>query len=121
MLRALAAVTLVRRGFVAIGGQAMNDRAAGGDYVRIKQIILRPEERAPNLPPETRATALQLWVNGRLVSGPASLGDTVVIETAIGRRLEGQLVDLHPRYAHDFGDPQPELMDAARKMHERLP
>ena len=94
--------------------------AATGDYVRIKQIILRPEERAPNLPLETRATPLQLWVNGHLVSGPASVGDTVVVETAIGRRLEGELVDVHPRYAHDFGDPQPELLEAARRMQEQL-
>ncbi len=96
-------------------------RAEPGDHVRIRQTILRPEERAPNLPPETRATPLQLWVNGRLVSAPAELGDTVWIETAIGRRMEGELVDLHPRYAHDFGDPQPELLEAARRMRERLP
>lgn len=95
-------------------------RAEPGDHVRIRRIVLQPAERAPGLPPETREVPLELRVNGRLTGGPARLGETVVVETAIGRRFEGELVDLHPRYDHDFGDPQPELLEAARRMRERL-
>ncbi len=111
---------LARRTQTAVLSSEVMLRAAAGDYVRIKQVVLRPEERAPNIPAETRATPLQMWVNGHLTSGAASVGETVTIETAIGRRLEGELVEIHPRYAHDFGDPQPELLEAGRRMVERL-
>lgn len=96
----------------------MPERAVREDWVRIHQVLLEPAERAPNLPKETRATPLQVWVCGHLLSDSAALGDHVSIRTPIGRELEGELVTIWPRYDHDFGEPQPELLAAARRFQE---
>lgn len=95
--------------------------ATRGDWVRITRTILEPGERSPNLPEDTRATPFQLWINGYLDQDAAAVGDDVVIRTAIGRTQYGRLVTIGPRYAHDYGDPQPELLAAADDLRRRAP
>ncbi len=80
-----------------------------GSWVQIEQVVLEPEERAPQVPEDTKAVPLKLWVKGTLLED-ASIGDTVEIETAIGRRLTGKLVAENPPYTHGFGRPVPELL-----------
>jgi hypothetical protein len=95
-------------------------RARRGDWVRIHRIILEPDYRAGNLPVDTRATPFQVWTNGFLDDESAKIGDQATIRTAIGRLLAGRLTDLNPRYAHDFGDPQSELLAAGEELRSLL-
>jgi hypothetical protein len=95
-------------------------KARRGDHVRIRWIVLRPEERAPGIPEDTRATPFVAWVNGSLEEDAATIGQRVHVRTEIGRVLEGELVEIAPRAAHDFGSPQPELLAAGRQLGEIL-
>jgi len=85
-----------------------------GSWVQIEQVVLRPEERAPQVPEATKAVPLMLWVKGTLLED-ATLGETVEIETAIGRRLSGRLVAENPPYIHGFGRPIPELLAVGKE------
>ncbi len=84
-------------------------KVAKGSWVQIEQVVLEPGQRAPQVPEDTKAVSLMLWVKGTLLE-EASVGDTVEIETAIGRRLTGKLVAENPPYIHGFGRPIPELL-----------
>ncbi|HHY81052.1 MAG TPA: 2-amino-4-ketopentanoate thiolase [Thermoanaerobacter sp.] len=93
--------------------------AQKGDWVKIKQVILEPEERAENIPQDTKETPLTMWVKGLLLQD-GEIGDTVKIKTFTGRIVEGVLVEVNPRYIHDFGNPIPELIKAGIKAREIL-
>lgn len=80
-----------------------------GEWVQIYSIVLKPEERAPQLPEDTKKVPLELRVKGFLLED-ARIGDEVTIETVIGRRVSGKLEKVNPRYEHDFGNPIPELL-----------
>lgn len=80
-----------------------------GAWVEIEQIVLRPEERAPSLPPETKAVPYVMRVSGFLVED-AELGQETTIRTIIGRELRGTLRVLNPGYSHSFGETVPELL-----------
>ncbi|EIW01309.1 hypothetical protein SAMN04244560_00045 [Thermoanaerobacter thermohydrosulfuricus] len=93
--------------------------AQKGDWVKIKQVILEPEERAENIPQDTKETPLTMWVKGLLLQD-GEIGDTVKIKTFTGRIVEGVLVEVNPRHIHDFGNPIPELIKAGIKAREIL-
>ncbi len=84
--------------------------AQEGDWVQIHDIVLKVGKRAPNLPQETQEVPLELRVRGFLLDKEAKLGDQVMIETLIGRRLSGRLEGVNPVYQHNFGRPIPELL-----------
>jgi len=84
--------------------------ALRGDWVQIYQVVLPAGERAPQVPPETQAVPLEMWVKGFLLCDEARLGDDVDVETLAGRRLRGRMVAIEPAYDHDFGRPVPELL-----------
>lgn len=88
----------------------MMNSAKRGDWVRIHTTILEVGERAPQIPEETRAVPLDMWVNGFLVQAEAGLGQEATVRTLAGRELTGVLSDLCPVYAIDYGKPQPELL-----------
>ncbi len=90
----------------------MTDQVEPGTWVEVEQVVLEPDARAPQVPDDTREIPLLLRVHGRLL-GAGRLGEEVEIETRIGRRLRGRLVDPRPRYRHGFGAPVPELTAAA--------
>ena len=83
--------------------------AKKGDWVQIRQVVLAHEGRAPQVPEDTRATPLLLWVKG-FAQSDAAQGETVEIETMTGRRVKGELCAVNPRYIHDFGDFVPEFL-----------
>jgi hypothetical protein len=83
--------------------------AKKGDWVQIHQIILKPEERAPQVPEDTKKVPLELWVKGIALHN-AEIGEIVEIETTTGRILKGELTAINPRYTHDYGDFVPELL-----------
>jgi hypothetical protein len=74
-----------------------------GSWVRIKKVILRPEERADNLPLDTKLVPLVMWTKGYLLED-SKLGELVQIKTAINRSEEGILVEESPTFRHDYGD-----------------
>ncbi|HPQ37736.1 MAG TPA: 2-amino-4-oxopentanoate thiolase subunit OrtA [Synergistaceae bacterium] len=97
----------------------MNRKIPARAWVQIESVVLRPEERAPNVPEETRECPLLLWVKGFLKE-EALPGDTVEIETIIGRALSGKLLEENPPYEHDFGRPITELL-TVKEEFRRIP
>jgi hypothetical protein len=90
-------------------------RIAKGSWVQVEQVVMKPAERAPQVPEDTKAVPLMLWVKGTLLE-EASVGDTVEVETAIGRRMTGKLVAENPPYIHGFGRPIPELLGVGAEL-----
>lgn len=84
--------------------------AKKGDWVRVHTIVMPVGERAPQIPDETKAVPLEMWVNGFLVDEKADIGKEAVISTLAGRELRGVLTDIEPVYGIDYGRPQPELL-----------
>ncbi|MGB9615363.1 MAG: 2-amino-4-oxopentanoate thiolase subunit OrtA, partial [Fervidobacterium sp.] len=70
--------------------------AKKGDWVQIEVTILTPEERAPQVPDDTKKLPLQMRVKGFLLDEVASLGATVSIRTMTGRTVTGKLVSINP-------------------------
>lgn len=94
--------------------------AQRGDWVEIGRLILPAGERAPQVPPDTAKVPLEMRLRGFLLAEKAELGQEVVIQTRIGREVEGRLVVLQPRWSHDFGSPQAELLAIGRELRQIL-
>ncbi|WP_027308022.1 2-amino-4-oxopentanoate thiolase subunit OrtA [Caloramator sp. ALD01] len=90
-----------------------------GTYVQIHQIVLRPDERASNLPDETKNVPLEMWVKGYLNSD-ARIGDEVEITTLTNRKVIGTLVEVNPSYRHDFGKFVPEILKIGQDLRKIL-
>lgn len=90
-----------------------------GQWVRIHKVVLTPEERAPQVPDDTKKVPLEMWVKGYLKE-EAQIGDQVEIETVTGRSETGTLVELNPYYTHDFGKFVPELLKIDKQVREML-
>ena len=93
--------------------------AKKGDWVQIHQIVLKPEERAPQVPEDTKKVPLELWVKGFALHD-AKIGSMVEIETVTGRRVKGELTAINPRYKHDYGNFVPELLKVDMQLKEIL-
>lgn len=92
--------------------------AKKGDWVRLHIQILNPEERAPQVPDDTKQVPLEMWVKGILQSD-CEMGQEAEVITRTGRRMSGTLCEVNPKYTHSFGDFIPELMkigDQARQI-----
>ena len=83
--------------------------AKKNDWVQIHIDVLKPEERATNIPEDTRHVPLEMWVKGHLVNDEAEIGDTVTIKTKTGRTVTGTMCALNPSFTHNFGNYVPEL------------
>jgi hypothetical protein len=94
-------------------------RARKGDWVQIHRILLGPGERAPQVPPDTQAVPLEMWVKGFLVEG-GELGHPATVRTVAGREVQGTLVAVRPGPGHDFGEPVPELLTVGLEAREFL-
>ena len=97
----------------------MAERIARGTWVELERVILAPGERAPQVPEETQAVALEMRVKGVLVAD-AALGEPAEIVTPAGRRLKGRLREARPAYTHGFGSPVPELRAVGAELRARL-
>ena len=82
--------------------------ASKGTHVQISTVLLKPEERAKNLPEATAKTPLTAWLKGELMT-EAELYEPATIKTVTGRFVRGVLKDINPRHKHDFGDYVEEL------------
>lgn len=90
-----------------------------GKWVQISSVVLEAGDRAPNIPDDTQATPLKMWVKG-VLQDQADVGDRVTIKTVAGRLVEGELVRVHPNYTHSFGDYVPEITDIRLQLTELL-
>ena len=94
--------------------------AKKGDWVRIHKIVLEVGERATNIPEDTQNVPLEMWDKGFLLNDTANIGDEVEVETYIGRKVEGKLIEINPYWAHDYGKAVPELLYIGRQARELL-
>lgn len=94
-------------------------RCKPGEWVEVGLVLLEPADRAANLPEDTAAQPLRMWVKGYAVTA-ASLGETVEVETMTGRSVTGELTDINPGYTHTFGRPAPELTAVGRDLRLRV-
>lgn len=90
-----------------------------GEWVLIHDIILTPEERAPQVPDDTKKVPLETWVKGFLLED-AKIGDRVTVKTMTGRFVEGELLEVNPYYKHDYGKCVPELLQIGLQAKEIL-
>lgn len=94
--------------------------AKKGDWVLIHKIVLSPEERAPQVPEDTKKVPLELWVKGHLNQDSAEIGDEVTVTTRTKRIENGRLLEVNPTYAHSFGKFVPELLMISEQVREEL-
>jgi len=87
---------------------------AKGTWVEIERVLLKPEERAPNLPEDTRSTPYVLRISGFLQED-AELGAEVTVRSLIGHDHAGQLKVVNPSYNHSFGATVAELLTIGAK------
>ena len=90
-----------------------------GTWVQIVRIILKSEERAPQVPEDTKKVPLKMWVKGYLAHD-ANIGEEVEIKTLTGRIERGTLVTENPRFYHDFGDFVPEILKISEIVKNEL-
>lgn len=94
--------------------------AKKGDWVLIHRVVLTPEERAPQVPEDTKKVPLELWVKGHLNEDSAEIGDEVSVTTRTKRVERGTLLEVHPTYTHSFGKFVPELLAISEQVREEL-
>jgi len=97
------------------GGGSPGGRCRPGEWVQIESILLKPGERAPQVPEDTQAVPLVMRAKGFATAG-AEIGDEMEVRTIIGRLLRGRLIAVNPPYEHDYGRPLPELMPVAMEL-----
>ncbi len=83
--------------------------AKKGDWVLLHTVVLAPEQRAPQVPEDTRRVPLEMWTKGYLTHD-AEVGDEVEITTRTKRVLRGTLVEVNPQHRHGYGDFVPEIL-----------
>lgn len=88
-----------------------------GEWVMIHKIVLTPEQRAPQVPEDTKKVPLELWVKGYL-QDDAEIGDEVTILTRTKRTEKGTLLENNPYYKHNFGKFIPELLRVSEQVRE---
>ncbi len=93
--------------------------AKKGDWVQIQNVVLPAGHRAPQVPEDTQACDLKLWVKGVLLND-AEIGEEAEVKTVTGRVTKGTLCDVNPRYVHDYGEFQPELLQIELQLKEIL-
>jgi len=93
--------------------------AKKGDWVQVHQIVLKPEERAPQVPEDTSEVPLELWVKG-FIKTEANIGDEVEIITVTSRKVIGRLTAVNPGYTHGYGKFVPELLSIDSMVKEIL-
>ena len=101
------------------GVKGVKKSVAAGSLVDIGRIVLRAGERAPRIPDDTAGVPLEMKVKGILLTD-GQVGEEVEIETPIGRRLQGTLLETEPACTHGFGPPVPELALIGRELRALL-
>jgi len=95
-------------------------KAVKGDWVRIHKTVLSPAQRASQVPEDTKKVPLEMWDKGFLLADSADVGDEVEVETIIGRRIRGNMIDVNPQYHHSWGNGVPEILHIGRQLRSIL-
>jgi len=90
-----------------------------GTLVDLGVTILKAGERAPQVPADTANVNLEMKVKGILTSD-AKMGEEAEIETPIGRKIKGRVLEANPEYTHKYGSPIPELSPIGKEIREIL-
>ncbi len=90
-----------------------------GDFVRIHKVILTSDERAPQVPEDTKKVPLELWTKGFLISD-ANLGDEVTIKTLADREETGTLIEVNQAHDVNYGDFVPEIIQIGVTVKKEL-
>lgn len=90
-----------------------------GKLVQIHKIILKKEERASQVPEDTKNTPLEMWVKGYLCED-SKVGERCNVITVTGRKVEGTLVDGGLKYEYDFGNYVEELDEIKHRVFKIL-
>lgn len=93
--------------------------AKKNDWVRIHRIVLTPEQRAGQVPDDTKKVPLEMWVKGHLQED-AEIGEEVTVLTRTKREVTGTLVEVNPVYTHSFGKFVPELLTVSEQVWDAL-
>jgi len=96
-----------------------DQRCRAGDWVEVQSILLEPADRSKNLPEDTAAQPLRMWIKG-YAQADADMGAEVAVQTVTGRTVTGALSDINPGYFHTFGRPIPELVHVGTDLRARL-
>lgn len=96
------------------------ENAVKGMWVEIENEVLPAEERAPQIPEDTRQTPLRMWTRGFLIEESALLGETVSVRTLSQRVASGKMVVINPRFCHDFGNTVQELLETGVDIKKEL-
>lgn len=81
-----------------------------GTWVKIHNIVLTPEQRAPQVPDDTKKVPLEMWVKGHLMED-SEVGKIAKIKTRTNRIISGEIVEVNPTFTHSFGNFIPELLE----------
>ncbi|MBN1983618.1 MAG: 2-amino-4-ketopentanoate thiolase [Chitinivibrionales bacterium] len=93
-------------------------KAMKDDWVEISSIVLKPQERAAHIPPETAAVPLMMRCRGYALT-EAQTGEAISIRTLAGRILSGTLESVHPAFDHGFGQCVTALMQIRKQLRIR--
>jgi hypothetical protein len=94
-------------------------RCGVDDWVEVEAVLLDTADRSKNLPADTAAQPLRMWLKG-FAQTEANIGEEVTVRTVTGRTVSGSLSAINPGYFHTFGKPIPELVHVGRDLRERL-
>ena len=94
--------------------------AKKGDWIRIYKVVLKPEERQGNLPEDTKKVPFEMWDKGFLLNDSAEIGDIVEVETIIGRKISGELVEVNPNFEINYGVGVTETLYIGRQLRKLL-
>ena len=94
-------------------------KAVKNTWVEIGGVVLKKDERAPNLPDDTKQVPLEMRVKGFLLDD-AEVGGKAKIITPSGRTVRGTLTEINPVYTHMFGRPISELSPIAAEIRAIL-
>ena len=95
-------------------------KAKKGNWVRIYNVVLSAKERSSNLPEDTKKVPLEMWDKGFLLNEEASIGDKVSVETIIGRKITGKLVEVNPSFDISYGDCVVETLYIGKQLKDML-
>jgi 2-amino-4-ketopentanoate thiolase alpha subunit len=88
-----------------------------GTWVEVEEIVLKPEDRATNIPDETKKTPLKSFLRGKCLND-CELGHEITVETNIGRIASGTVVDIEPGYYHTYGKYVNEISNIGKQARE---
>ena len=80
-----------------------------GTWVSVRSTILQAGQRADNIPEDTSAVPLDMWVKGFLTVD-AEIGGQATVRTVTGRVESGILEEIEPTTTVNYGNFVPEVL-----------